>query len=83
VPRVQSRLGGPDRMRLVITAGPPDIWVGLEPETGEEAMALEACAARGSGRTDAERTPSCGFRRWRRGSASRSLSVTLPIWLDA
>jgi hypothetical protein len=34
-------------MRLVITAGPPDIWVGLEPETGEEAMALEACAARG------------------------------------
>ena len=36
-------------MRLVITAGPPDIWVGLEPETGQEAMALEACAARGSG----------------------------------
>ena len=34
-------------MRLVITAGPPDTWVGLEPETGEEAMALEACAARG------------------------------------
>jgi hypothetical protein len=34
-------------MRLVITAGPPDIRVGLEPETGEEAMALEACAARG------------------------------------
>jgi hypothetical protein len=34
-------------VRLVITAGPPDIWVGLEPETGEEAMALEACAARG------------------------------------
>jgi hypothetical protein len=34
-------------MRLVITAEPPDIWVGLEPETGEEAMALEACAARG------------------------------------
>jgi hypothetical protein len=33
-------------MRLVITAEPPDIWV-LEPETGEEAMALEACAARG------------------------------------
>jgi hypothetical protein len=32
------RLGrGTDRMRLVITAGPPDIWVGLEPETGEEA----------------------------------------------
>jgi hypothetical protein len=34
-------------MRLVITTGPPDIWVGLEPETGEEAMALEACAVRG------------------------------------
>jgi hypothetical protein len=34
-------------MRLVITAGPPDTWVGLEPETGEEAMALEVCAARG------------------------------------
>jgi hypothetical protein len=29
-------------MRLVITAGPPDIWVGLEPETAEEATALEA-----------------------------------------
>ncbi len=37
-------------MRLVITAGPPDIWVGLEPETGEEAMALEACD--GPGRVD-------------------------------
>jgi hypothetical protein len=34
-------------MRLVITAGPPDIWVGLEPETGEEAMALEACDVQG------------------------------------
>ena len=34
-------------MRLVVTAGPPDTWVGLEPETGEEAMALEACAAGG------------------------------------
>jgi hypothetical protein len=34
-------------MRLLITAGPPDIWVRLEPESGEEAMALEACAARG------------------------------------
>jgi hypothetical protein len=42
-------------MRLVITAGPPDLWVGLEPETGEEAMALEACAARESGRTDSGR----------------------------
>jgi hypothetical protein len=70
-------------MRLVITAGPPDLWVGLEPETGADATALEACAAQGSGRTDTERTPSCGFRRWRRGSASRSLSVTPPIRLDA
>jgi hypothetical protein len=43
---LQSRKGT-DRMRLVITAGPSDIWVGLEPETGEEAMAFEACAARG------------------------------------
>jgi hypothetical protein len=34
-------------MRLVITAGPPDIWVGLESETGEEAMALEACDVQG------------------------------------
>jgi hypothetical protein len=34
-------------MHLVITAGPPDLWIGLEPETGEEAMALEVCAARG------------------------------------
>jgi hypothetical protein len=34
-------------MHLVITAGPPDIWVGLEPETGEEAIALEACACPG------------------------------------
>jgi hypothetical protein len=34
-------------MRLVVTAGPVRVWVGLEPETGEEAMALEACAARG------------------------------------
>ena len=34
-------------MRLAITAGPPDLWVGLVPETGEEAIALEACAARG------------------------------------
>ena len=34
-------------MRLVITAGPLDIWVGLEPETDEEAMALEACARPG------------------------------------
>jgi hypothetical protein len=67
-------------MRLVITAGPPDIWVGLEPETGEEAMALEACAARG------EWTSGHGadaIVRLRRGSASRSLSVTPPIWLDA
>jgi hypothetical protein len=65
-------------MRLVITAGPPDIWVGLEPETGEEAMALEECAVRG-GRTDTERTPPSGFRRWPRGSASCLLSVTPPI----
>jgi hypothetical protein len=47
MPRLQSRLGGSDRMRLVITAGPPDIWFGLEPETGEIAMASEECAARG------------------------------------
>jgi hypothetical protein len=66
-------------MCLPVTAGPQRVWVGLQPETGEEAMALEACAARGSGRRDTERTPSCGFRRWRRGSASRSLSVTPPI----
>jgi hypothetical protein len=38
---------GTDRMRSVITAEPPDICVGLEPETGEEAMALEAGGARG------------------------------------
>jgi hypothetical protein len=25
-------------MRLAITAGPPDIWVGLVPETGEEGV---------------------------------------------
>jgi hypothetical protein len=50
------------RVRLVITAGPQRVWVVLEPETAEEATALEACAARGSGQTDAER-PSCGFRR--------------------
>jgi hypothetical protein len=36
-------------MRLVVTAGPQRVWVGLEPETGEEAMALEECAARGEG----------------------------------
>jgi hypothetical protein len=34
-------------MRLLVTAGLQRVWVGLEPETGEEAMALEACAARG------------------------------------
>jgi hypothetical protein len=34
-------------MRLVVTAGLQRVWVVLEPETGEEAMALEACAARG------------------------------------
>jgi hypothetical protein len=70
-------------MRLVITAGPPDLWVGLEPETGEEAMAWRNAPPGESGQTDAERTPSCRFRRWPRGSTSRSLSVTPPIRLDA
>jgi hypothetical protein len=45
-------------MRLVITAGPPDIWVGLEPETGEEAMALGVRRPGTYGRADAERTRS-------------------------
>ena len=34
-------------MRLVVTAGPQCVWVGLEPQTVEEAIAFEACAARG------------------------------------
>ena len=34
-------------MRLVIAAGPQRVWVVLEPETAEEATALEAFAARG------------------------------------
>ena len=34
-------------MRLVVTAGPQCVWVGLEPQTAEEAIAFEACAARG------------------------------------
>ena len=65
-------------MRLVITAGPPDIWVGLEPETGEEAMALEACAARGEWTNGhgADAIVRLQALATRLGSASRSLSVT-------
>jgi hypothetical protein len=50
-------------MRLVVAAGPQRVWVGLEPETAEEATALEGRAPLGeSGRTDAERTLSYGFK---------------------
>jgi len=34
-------------VRLVVIEAPPDVWVQLEPETPEEMLALETCAARG------------------------------------
>ena len=34
-------------MHVVTAEGPQGLWVHLEPETPEEAMALETCAARG------------------------------------
>ena len=54
-------------MRLVIAEGPQDLWVHLEPETWEEMMALETCAARGewtNGRAVKLRCAS-NPRRWR------------------
>ncbi len=34
-------------MRLAVTRGSHNVWARLEPETTEEMLALEACAARG------------------------------------
>ena len=38
-------------MHLVTVEGAQGLWVHLEPETPEKAMALETSAARGNGRT--------------------------------
>ena len=39
--------GEGDGVRLVVTRGSRNVWARLEPETTEEILALEACAARG------------------------------------
>jgi hypothetical protein len=61
-------------MRLVVTTGPQRVWVGLEPETADEATALEACAAQGEWTNGREADAIVRLQRWRRGSASRSPS---------